>query len=85
MGDPGNVHGTLGPEGALAALRDIQAGNMSRVPDYIDAPEVSELTGIPVLTLTWYRATDQGPRSVKIGRRVRYHRADVLDLSLIHI
>jgi predicted DNA-binding transcriptional regulator AlpA len=49
------------------------------VPDYIDTPEVSEMTGVPVATLTWYRATDQGPRSVKIGRRVRYHKADVLE------
>lgn len=47
--------------------------------DLIDAPEVSELTGVPVATLTWYRATDQGPRSVKIGRRVRYHKSDVMD------
>ncbi len=47
--------------------------------DLMDTPEVSQITGIPAATLSWYRATDQGPRSVKIGRRVRYHRADVLD------
>lgn len=46
--------------------------------DYVDTTEASELTGVPIATLTWYRAMDQGPRSVKIGRRVRYHRSDVM-------
>jgi excisionase family DNA binding protein len=42
--------------------------------------EVAALTRIPVNTLYHYRATGQGgPPSAKIGRRVMYRRADVLD------
>lgn len=40
--------------------------------------EVSEKTGIPVETLRHYRKLNKGPRSYKLGRRVRY---DVADLA----
>ena len=39
--------------------------------------EVAEATRIPVNTLYHYRATGQGPKSAKLGRRVLYQRADV--------
>jgi predicted DNA-binding transcriptional regulator AlpA len=42
--------------------------------------EVSELTRIPVPSLRYYRHTGQGgPKSFKLGNRVVYKRADVLD------
>lgn len=37
----------------------------------------SEITGVPVGTLRFWRATDQGPRSYVIGRRLWYDVADL--------
>ncbi|OBB10722.1 hypothetical protein A5731_22660 [Mycolicibacterium conceptionense] len=46
--------------------------------DVMDIEEASALTGTPVATLRWYRATGKGgPRSGKLGRRVVYRRSDV--------
>ncbi len=42
-------------------------------------PEVAELTGIPEATLRFWRHQGTGPRSAKLGRRVVYREADVLD------
>jgi len=39
--------------------------------------EVSEATRLPVNTLYHYRATGEGPKSAKLGRRVVYRRAEV--------
>ncbi len=39
--------------------------------------EVSEATRLPINTLYHYRATGQGPKSAKLGRRVMYRRVDV--------
>jgi DNA-binding transcriptional MerR regulator len=38
----------------------------------------SEITGVPVGTLRFWRATNQGPRSYVVGRRLWY---DVADLN----
>lgn len=48
-------------------------------PDLLGISEVSELTGVPETTLRWYRATATGPKSFKVGRRVRYWRKDCLE------
>jgi hypothetical protein len=32
----------------------------------------AEFTGVPVSTLRWYRATDQGPQSYMVAGRVVY-------------
>lgn len=41
--------------------------------------DVSELTGVPVNTLRWWRnrAKGEGPKSGKLGRRVVYYASDV--------
>lgn len=39
--------------------------------------EVSELTKVPVATFYGYRTKGGGPRSLKLGRHLRYRRADV--------
>lgn len=41
--------------------------------------EVSELTRVPESTLRWYRAAGIGPKSFKVGRRVRYRYEDCLE------
>jgi len=41
--------------------------------------EVTELTGIPEATLRFWRYEGTGPKSAKLGRRVVYREADVLD------
>jgi predicted DNA-binding transcriptional regulator AlpA len=48
-------------------------------PELLGIPEASELLGLPEATLRWYRASGTGPRSFKVGRRVRYWRSDCLD------
>lgn len=40
--------------------------------------QVSRELGIPVGTLRYYRSTGTGPKSFKLGGRVRYRRADVV-------
>lgn len=39
--------------------------------------EVSEMTGISEGTLRYYRSIDQGPRSFRLGKAVRYQSEDV--------
>lgn len=49
-------------------------------PEILLMEEVSELTRIPPNTLRFYRHTGQGgPPSFKLGGRVVYKRADVLE------
>lgn len=43
----------------------------------LSTSEVSEITGLSESTLRYFRATDQGPKSGKLGRRVLYKSEDV--------
>ena len=45
--------------------------------DLLNIAEVSELTGVPVATLRYWRHTGTGPRSFRIGKRIAYRREDV--------
>lgn len=40
--------------------------------------EVGEWLGVPTKTLAAWRHTGRGPRSLRVGRHVRYRREDVL-------
>jgi predicted DNA-binding transcriptional regulator AlpA len=42
------------------------------------AKQVSEMTGVPVGTLRYWRHSDIGPASFTLGRRVVYRRDEVL-------
>jgi len=46
------------------------------IHDLLGIPEASELLGIPQATLRWYRTQGLGPKSFKVGRRVRYRHGD---------
>ncbi|RIU38542.1 helix-turn-helix transcriptional regulator [Mycobacteroides abscessus] len=46
--------------------------------EIIGINEVSGITGLPTGTLRYYRATNQGPESFTLGRRVVYRRSAVL-------
>lgn len=52
--------------------------SLDQLPEISTVPEVSEATGIPEATLRWYRSRGIGPKSFRVGRRIRYHRADVV-------
>ena len=43
----------------------------------LSTSEVSEMTGLSESTLRYFRATDQGPKSGKLGRRCMYRSEDV--------
>lgn len=43
----------------------------------LQTSQVAEMTGLSESTLRYFRHTNQGPRSGKLGRRVVYRRADV--------
>lgn len=47
------------------------------VSDYMLTNEVAKERRIPVETLRYWRANDEGPRSFKIGRRVVYRRSEI--------
>jgi predicted DNA-binding transcriptional regulator AlpA len=46
--------------------------------ELLGAKEVSDLTGVPVGTLRYWRHSDIGPASFTLGRRVVYRRDEVL-------
>ena len=48
------------------------------VPRMLTEADVVEMTGLARGTLAYYRHAGTGPRSYKLGRRVRYDEADVL-------
>jgi predicted DNA-binding transcriptional regulator AlpA len=45
--------------------------------DILYTEEVAALARKPVATIRWLKATGQGPKWGKLGRRVVYRRADV--------
>lgn len=47
--------------------------------DLLGITEVSEMLNVPVATLRYWRHLGKGPRSFKVGRRIRYWRQDVLE------
>jgi excisionase family DNA binding protein len=48
-------------------------------PEYMTTTEVADLLRTPSETVRFWRHVGKGPRSFKVGRRVLYARADVLD------
>lgn len=47
-------------------------------PRVLTEQDVVQMTGLARGTLAYYRHAGTGPRSYKLGRRVRYDEADVL-------
>lgn len=39
--------------------------------------DAAEITGVPIPTLRWYRAKNQGPKSYRVAGRVVYDLADL--------
>ena len=50
--------------------------------DLLSAKQVSDIIGIPVGTLRYWRHCDIGPASFTLGRRVVYRRDEVLRCPL---
>ena len=46
--------------------------------ELLDAKQVSEMAGVPIGTLRFWRHSDIGPASFTLGRRVVYRRDEVL-------
>lgn len=46
--------------------------------ELLGAREVSDITGVPVGTLRYWRHSNIGPASFTLGRRVVYRREEVL-------
>ena len=55
-------------------LEEILQGNPGWLDEAIDTPSVSQLTGVPICTLTTWRSRGGGPRFLKLGKSVRYRR-----------
>jgi excisionase family DNA binding protein len=45
--------------------------------EYLSTRRVSELTGVPVTTLRYWRHAGSGPASFTLGRRVVYRRSEI--------
>jgi DNA-binding transcriptional MerR regulator len=73
------------PGGSSCAGRDCECPTFvevsdARVPlgkDNLTPAEVAQLTGLSVHTLSYWRQTDQGPKTIKAGTRTLYRRKDV--------
>ncbi len=59
-------------------LEDILEDNPGWLDEAIDTPSVSQLTGVPICTLTTWRCRGGGPQFLKYGKTVRYRRRAVL-------
>ncbi|MFN6549099.1 helix-turn-helix transcriptional regulator [Mycolicibacterium septicum] len=46
--------------------------------EILSSKQVSELIGVPVGTLRYWRSSDIGPASFTLGRRIVYRRDEVL-------
>jgi DNA-binding transcriptional MerR regulator len=46
--------------------------------ELVNAHQVSELTGVPLGTLRYWRHANLGPTSFTLGRRIVYRREEVL-------
>jgi hypothetical protein len=68
-------HATLYVENDSERLTSIIEGK--QVAERVKVEEASRITGVPVGTLRFWRATDQGPRSYVVGRRLWYDVADL--------
>jgi hypothetical protein len=72
------------PGGSSCAAPDCDCpkfveGTDARVPlgkDNLTPAEVPQLTGLSVHTLSYWRQTDQGPKTIKAGTRTLYQRRD---------
>jgi predicted DNA-binding transcriptional regulator AlpA len=62
------------PSEGFVALNEVVAELNSEI---LFTEEVAALTRKSVATIRWLKATGQGPRCGKLGRRVIYRRADV--------
>jgi DNA-binding transcriptional MerR regulator len=49
--------------------------------ELLSAKQVSEMTGVPVGTLRYWRHSDIGPASFTLGRRVVYRHDEVMRWS----
>lgn len=45
--------------------------------DLLTMPEAAEYVGLAVATLRFYRATETGPKSFRLGKRIVYKRTDL--------
>lgn len=50
----------------------------AQMPKLLRVSEVSQMTGVPVATLAFWRHQRIGPASAKLGRHVVYREADVI-------
>jgi DNA-binding transcriptional MerR regulator len=46
--------------------------------ELVNAHQVSEMTGVPIGTLRYWRHANLGPTSFTLGRRIVYRREEVL-------
>jgi excisionase family DNA binding protein len=73
------------PGGSTCATTDCECTKFlepsdARVPlgvSKLTAAEVAQLTGLSVHTLSYWRQSGQGPKTIKAGNRTLYRRADV--------
>lgn len=76
-GDPGgsgdNVP-NIAAEGEAADQR-----SWSSAPDLLTPPELSVLLQVPLNTLYYWKSRGDGPRAHRIGKHLRFAKADVLE------
>ena len=59
----------------IGRTRDTPRNNSTM--DLVGVDEVASILGVSASTVRWWRQTGKGPRSAKIGKHVRYKRAEV--------
>ena len=79
---PPGVHPLEGDPALVADKSYIKERIMSMANDpddeLLSMAEVSAIVRAPVATLRYWRHIGSGPRSIKVGRSVRYWRSDVI-------
>ena len=62
---------------ATEALRRLCANPDAIVPEYLTTKQLAQYLGVTATTLEMWRGAGKGPSHTRIGRWVRYRRADV--------
>jgi excisionase family DNA binding protein len=50
----------------------------ANLPDLLSVAELADYLGVPVSTIHYWRAKEQGPPALKVGRRLRFRVVDVI-------
>jgi excisionase family DNA binding protein len=62
---------------ALVAVRTVMPAAVASMPEWFSPETLAAFFGVPVASVYAWRHKRTGPQGIKVGRHVRYRRAEV--------